>query len=75
MNPHAWLDQKYLKKFLSVLERVEIQTTTNLRFHLNPVRMAKIKKQMIKDVGAKVKKKQTSFTVGRIENLHSPSEN
>jgi hypothetical protein len=42
-----------------------MQTKTTLRFHLTPVRMAKIKPQVTSDVGKDIKKEEhSSIAVG-----------
>ena len=41
-----------------------MQIKTSMRYHLIPVRMAKIKNARNNSVGKDVKKKQPSFTVG-----------
>jgi hypothetical protein len=43
---------------------MEIQIKTTLRFHLTPVRMAKIKSQVTAGTGEDVEKEEHSFTVG-----------
>jgi hypothetical protein len=48
---------------------------TTLRFHLTPVRMAKIKIQVISDAGKDVEKEEHSSTVGGIANFYTHSGN
>jgi hypothetical protein len=52
-----------------------MQIKTTLRFHLTPVRMSKIKIQVIADAGEDVEKEETSSVVGGIARLYNHSGN
>jgi hypothetical protein len=52
-----------------------MQSKTTLRFHLTPVRMAKIKIQVTADAGEDVEKEEHSSIVGGIESLYNHSGN
>ena len=52
-----------------------MQSKTTLRFHLTPVRMAKIKIQVTADAGENVEKEEHSSIVGGIESLYNHSGN
>ena len=52
---------------------MEIKTT--LRFHLTPVRMAKIKIQVTADTGKDVEKEEHSSIVGEIASCYNNSGN
>jgi len=53
----------------------EMQIKTNLRFHLTPVIMAKIKTQVTADAGEDVEKVKHSSIIGGIANWYSLSGN
>ena len=48
-----------------------MQIKTTLRFHLTPVRMAKIKIQVTEDAGKDVEKEEHSSIVGGIASLYN----
>jgi hypothetical protein len=52
-----------------------MQIKTTLRFHLIPVRMAKIKIQVTADAGEDVEKEEYSSIVGGIASLYNHSGN
>ena len=52
-----------------------MQIKTNLRFHLTPVRMAKIKIQVTADTGKDVEKEEHSSIVGEMASLYNHSGN
>jgi hypothetical protein len=51
----------------------EMQIKTTLRFHLTPVRMAKIKPQVTADAGEDVEKEEHSSIVGEVASLYNHS--
>ena len=64
--------EKHLKKCSASLIIGEMQIKTTLRFHLTPVRMAKIKNS---DAGEDMEKEEHSSIVGGITSLYNHSGN
>jgi hypothetical protein len=62
--------EKHLKKCSASLIIREMQSKTSLRFHLTPVRIAKIKNS-----GKNLEKEEHSSIVGGIANLYNHSGN
>jgi hypothetical protein len=67
------MSEKHLKKCSISLIIREIQVKTTLRFHLTPVRMAKI--QVTADAGKDVEKEEHSSIFGGIASLYNHSGN
>ena len=67
--------EKHPKKCSTSLFIREIQIKTTLRFHLTPVRMAKVKNSGDSRVGEDVEKEEHSSIVGGITSLYNHSGN
>jgi hypothetical protein len=58
------ISNKYIKKWSISLAIKKMKTTTTLRFHLIPMRIAIIRTQTTLNVGEDVGKKESLHTVG-----------
>jgi hypothetical protein len=67
--------EKHLKKFLTSIFIRETRIKANVRFHLTPVRMAKIKTQVTASAGEDLEKEEHSSTTGGIESWSNHSGN
>ena len=65
--------EKHLKKCSTILVIREMQIKTTLRFHVTPVKMAKIENSETAGVGENVEKEVYSSTPGRIASWYNHS--
>ena len=69
------MTEKHPKKCSTPLVIREMQIKTTLRFHLTPVRMAKIKNSGTAGVGKDVEKEEHTSTAGGVANWYNHSGN
>lgn len=63
--------EKHLKQYSTSFAIREVQIKTTLRFHLKPIRNAKIKTMLTAYAGEDVEQSKDLFIVGRSANLYS----
>ena len=69
------MSEKHLEKHSASLIIREMQIKTTLKFHLTPVRMAKIKNSGDSNAGADVEKEEHFFIAGGIVSWYNHSGN